>query len=103
MPLRDVDQVLMTCDNPGCMAWEHVVVHRKQDQRITAEEKRRALVNASGHVPFCKDHSGANFKAYFTRRKHGVVVKFKCRECESHKRHDRDGRGKAFKNLRKDY
>ena len=102
--LSDLDEVVATCGNAGCMTWAHLDVARKQSQRITEKEKQVALDKASDRIPQCAVHSNPRFRTCFTRQKSGnVTAHYRCINCEMQKKHEKNRIGRKFKAARRDF
>jgi hypothetical protein len=102
--LSSLDQVVASCENPGCMAWGHLSINRLMRQEITEEEKRTALEMASARTPQCGKHSAPRFRACFKRQRSGnVTAFFKCIDCEMNRRSEKNQMGRSFKEKRRDF
>lgn len=97
--LGRLDLVFVTCENPGCIALEHLDVRERADQKITAEEKRRALARVQNQ-PSCPSHPEAEFRPYFKRGAAGVRAAFHCKSCQREWKQRRNEAGRSFKNKR---
>lgn len=101
--LSPLDQVVVSCGNPGCMSWGHMSVKRQNGQRITEDEKRAALEKHSASTHECPDHPGASFRVCFVRQKSGVKAFFKCTQCELRRRQEKNRAGRRFKDARRGF
>ena len=97
--LERLDQVFVNCDNPGCVALDHLLVRPRGEQKITDEEKRQALARVRTQ-PSCSVHPGAEFRPYFKRSATSVRAAFHCKSCQREWRQQRNEAGRAFKNAR---
>jgi hypothetical protein len=101
MEFSDFDQILASCENPGCVAPEHLYVNRRKSQEITDEEKEAALRKRAGRPPRCRRHTGADFRSFFVRDPSGNVrICFKCTQCELQRKRDKNTAGKSFREAR---
>ena len=94
--LGRLDHVFIACGNSGCVALDHLQVQARNDQRITDEEKRQALAQATV-APSCSDHPDAEFRAAFRRGAEGVRAVFQCNSCSRARKRRRNEAGRAFK------
>lgn len=104
LEFSEFDQVLASCENPGCVAPDHLYVYRRRSQEITEEEKATALRKRAGRPPRCRRHADTEFWSFFIRDPNGNVrVSFKCKQCELQRRRDKNNAGKRFKEVRKEH
>jgi hypothetical protein len=104
MGFSEFDQVLVSCENPGCVAPEHLYVHRRKSQAITEQEKATALRKRAGRPPRCRRHTDTEFRLFFIRDPSGNVrVSFKCKQCELQRRRDKNKAGKGFREVRREH
>jgi hypothetical protein len=104
MTFSEFDQVLVSCENPGCVAPEHLYVLRRKSQAITEEEKVTALHKRAGRPPTCRRHAETEFQMFFIRDPSGNVrVSFKCKRCELQRRRNKNKAGTKFREVRKEH
>jgi hypothetical protein len=101
--LGDRDLVAVTCENAGCMTWDHLAVERHDPLQISEKEKRAALQEASGRTHHCADHPGGRFRACFSRPNGRVKVYFKCVGCDRRRNDELTAAAREFKELRHDF
>ena len=104
MEFSEFDQVLVSCENPGCVAPEHLYVNRRKSQEVTDDEKAAALRKRAGRPPKCARHADAEFQMFFIRDPSGNVrVSFKCKSCALQRRRSKNKAGNKFRELRSEH